>query len=131
MRFEMAVPNMYFVHGSGKVFDLLESKAGITGIGVNTIMEELTGPEQGSRFPSMVDKLNRPLDGKDVIYVRNHSTFEPDLSLYKETNIRPPYAHSRHQTGCAERGADRGEKARILLLYHGRFSGHTSAAWSG
>lgn len=90
MRFEMAVPNMYFVHGSGKVFDLLESKAGITGIGVNTIMEELTGPEQGSRFPSMVDKLNRPLDGKDVIYVRNHSTFEPDLSLYKETNIRPP-----------------------------------------
>lgn len=90
MRFEIAVPNMYFTDGTEEVFDLLEKKGGIRGIGVNTIMEELTDAEHGSRFPSMVDKLNRPIKGKDVIYVRNHSTFMPNEELYDKTSVKPP-----------------------------------------
>ena len=53
-------------------------------------MEELTDAEHGSRFPSMVDKLNRPIKGKDVIYVRNHSTFMPNEELYDKTSVKPP-----------------------------------------
>lgn len=90
MRFEIAVPNMYFIDGADRVFDLLEERGGIRSIGVNTIMEEFTDAENGSRFPSMVDKLNRPIMGKDVIYVRNHSTFTPNPALYANTGVKPP-----------------------------------------
>ena len=90
MRFEIAVPNMYFIDGADRVFDLLEERGGIRSIGVNTIMEEFTDAENGSRFPSMVDRLNRPIMGKDVIYVRNHSTFTPNPALYADTGVKPP-----------------------------------------
>lgn len=89
MKFEMAVPNIYFrTYGASKILDLLEEH-NIRSFSLNTIVEELTEPGKGSRFPSMVDRLNRPLDGKDVIYVRNSSSFVPDGNLYNTTKIKP------------------------------------------
>lgn len=90
MKIEMAIPNMYFRSDMNGVFELLEKRGGIKDICVNAIIEEFTDEKHGSRFPSMVDKLNRPVDGKDVIYVKNHSTFVPNLDLYCQTEIRPP-----------------------------------------
>ncbi len=116
MKFEMSVPNMYFLKNTQEVFDLLKYKANIANIGANTIMEEFTDKEHGSRFPSMVDKLNRPIDGKDVIYVRSHSTFKPNLELYKNTNITPPPALHDHDIlkDAITKGQQEGIKFTIM-----------------